>query len=63
MSNILDTPEAIAKYGLAVLKARLKLEGKGLRGRGPSALSMAKAKGFRGSRESIIAQIEAQLAA
>ena len=62
MSNIIDTKAGIQGYGLAVLRTRLKLEGQGLRGRGKSALSVAKGMGYKGSREAIIAAITAQLA-
>lgn len=59
---ILDTPEQIARYSLAVLRTRLKLENAGMKGRGPSALSVAKRMGYKGTRTTIINTITQELA-
>lgn len=64
MSNtgfILTTPEEISRFSLASLRGRLRLEAVGMKGRGKSALSIAKAQGFKGNRAEIIAEITAKL--
>ena len=56
------TGQHIGLYALLSLKARLKMEVVGLRGRGRSALSIAKdAYGLKGSREKVLAQLEAMI--
>jgi len=55
------TGEGITYYKLCALKARLRLEMKGLRmGRrhGPTAYSQARKLGLRGNRDSVLAQLE-----
>lgn len=43
--TMIDTPQHIEAYGLLALKARLKLESKGMRvSRGPSALAIVRSK-------------------
>ena len=49
---IITKPEEIEIYRLLTLKARLKLEIKGLKCRGPSALSILKKDGYVKSRTS-----------
>jgi len=57
---ILDTPDAIARYQLAVIKGRLKLEIKGMKfSRGETAYAAAKRLyGVKGSREKVLAQLQ-----
>ncbi len=62
MEIILDTPEQIARFALASLRGRLKLEELGMRCRGASALSIAKSKGYKGNRKAIIAKLTEELA-
>jgi hypothetical protein len=60
--TILDTPDQIARYRLATLRAALKLEMSGLkRSRGPSAYAILKKEGFTGTRAEILEQINKQL--
>ena len=40
---VLDTPEQIEAFRLLTLKAMLKLEAKGMKRRGPSALALVRA--------------------
>ena len=59
---ILDTPDQIARYRLATLRAALKLEIAGMkRSRGPSAYAILKKEGFTGTRADILEQINKQL--
>ena len=54
-SNALTTPAEIATYRLLVLINGAKLEGKGLRRRGQSCLSILKEQyGLKGSRAKVI---------
>jgi hypothetical protein len=60
--TILDTPDQIARYRLATLRAALKLEIAGMkRSRGPSAYAILKKEGFTGTRADILEQINKQL--
>ena len=59
--TILDTPDQIARYRLATLRAALKLEIAGLKRRGPSAYAILKTEGFTGTRAEILEQINKQL--
>ena len=43
-TNVLDTPDQIHAFRLLTLKGMLKLEAKGMKRRGPSALSIVKAE-------------------
>lgn len=56
--TILDTPDQIARFRLATLRAALKLEILGMkRSRGPSAYAILKKEGFAGTRADILEQI------
>lgn len=59
---MLDTPEAINAFMLASLRGRLRLEIKGMKCKGPSALAIAK-KRFPGikTREEALEKISAIL--
>ena len=59
--TILDTPDQIARYRLATLRAALKLEIAGMKRRGPSAYAILKKEGFAGTRADILEQINKQL--
>lgn len=59
---ICDTPEAIARFALAALRGRLRLEKVGMKCRGASAKSIAKKMGFTGKIDEQIAKITAKLA-
>ena len=60
----LNTPGQIALFRLATLRSMLKLEMKGMtRSKSPSALSMLRSMGYKGNREKIAAQVEADLSA
>ncbi len=61
MSFILTTPAEISRFALASLRGRLRLESLGMKGRGKSALSIAKGMGYKGTRAEIIATISAEL--
>ena len=64
MSNqaiILDTPEAIARFALASLRGRLRLEKVGMKGRGRSGRAVAKQMGYKGTIDEQIAAITAKL--
>lgn len=61
-AQVFDTPEGIRYVCLSSLKGRLNLEKMGLKCRGPAATTIAKRNfGFKGNRESIIKQIEAEM--
>jgi len=53
----LTTPDQIARYRLATLRAALKLEIAGMKRRGPSAYAILKKEGFAGTRADILEQI------
>lgn len=57
----LTTPDQIARYRLATLRAALKLEILGMKRKGPSAYSILKAEGFAGTRAAILEQLNKQL--
>ena len=58
----LTTPDQIARYRLATLRAALRLEILGMkRSRGPSAYAILKTEGFTGTRADILEQINKQL--
>lgn len=60
--TILDTPDQIARFRLATLRAALRLEIAGMkRSRGPSAYAILKKEGFTGTRADILEQINKQL--
>jgi len=55
------TGPQIQQAQLLTLRAMLKLEIKGMkRSRAPSAYSMLKSMGYKGTREAILAQLDAQ---
>ena len=59
---ILTTPDQIARYRLATLRAALKLEIAGMkRSRGRSAYSILKDEGFTGTRAAVLQQLNDQL--
>jgi hypothetical protein len=58
----LTTPDQIARYRLATLRAALKLEIAGMkRSRGPSAYAILKKEGFTGTRATVLQQLNNQL--
>lgn len=60
--TVIDTPEGIAFFQLAARRSALRLEIMGMRRRGRSAYSIAKSEyGLRGSRESVLAQLQAMV--
>jgi hypothetical protein len=55
----LSTPNQIEGARLLTLRSMLKLEMKGMsRSRSPSAYSMLKQMGFKGTREQVLAQMD-----
>ena len=55
------TGKQIEQAQLLTLRAMLKLEIKGMqRSRAPSAYSMLKSMGYKGTREAVLAQLDAQ---
>lgn len=59
---VADTPEKIRAFRLLALKGALKLETKGLKRRGCSALSIVKAEfGLKGTAATVLTQFEAIL--
>jgi hypothetical protein len=55
------TDKQIEQARLLTLRAMLKLEMKNLpRSRAPSAYSMLKSMGYKGTREAVLAQLDAQ---
>ena len=55
------TEQQIVNARLLTLRAMLKLEIKGLtRSRAPSAYSMLKNLGYKGTRQAVLAQLDAQ---
>ena len=57
--TILTTPNEIEGARLLTLRSMLKLEMKGMtRSRSPSAYSMLKQMGFKGTREQVLAQMD-----
>ena len=55
---VLNTEEQIRFYQLASLKARLKIEMKGLKFRGRTAYSLAKQLyGLKGNRDAVLAEL------
>jgi hypothetical protein len=61
----ITNPGQIALYRLATLRTALKLEARGLKmSKGPTALSvLRKDYGYKGSRDKILAQVTADVAA
>jgi hypothetical protein len=58
-SIMFDTPDKIAFFQLCSIKARVKLEIAGLKGRGQTAYSIAKERyGLKGSRQSVLDQLQ-----
>ena len=56
----LSTPNQIEGARLLTLRSMLKLEMKGMsRSRAPSAYSMLKQMGFKGTREQVLAELDA----
>lgn len=57
--TVLTTPDQIEGARLLTLRSMLKLEMKGMtRSRAPSAYSMLKTMGFKGTREQVLAQMD-----
>ena len=57
--TVLTTPDQIEGARLLTLRQMLKLEMKGMtRSRAPSAYSMLKQMGFKGTREQVLAQMD-----
>lgn len=57
--TILTTPTEIEGARLLTLRSMLKLEMKGMsRSRSPSAYSMLKQMGFKGTREQVLVQMD-----
>jgi hypothetical protein len=57
--TMLTTPNQIEGARLLTLRSMLKLEMKGMsRSRSPSAYSMLKQMGFKGTREQVLAQMD-----
>ncbi len=55
---IADTPEAVERYRLLILKHSLKLEIAGLKRRGPSAYSLIKQEfKLKGSKQKVLNQL------
>jgi hypothetical protein len=62
MTTVLTTPDQIARYRLATLRAALRLEIAGLkRSRAPSVYSILKKEGFTGTRAAVLQQLNEQL--
>ena len=58
--TMLTTPTQIEGARLLTLRSMLKLEMKGMsRSRAPSAYSMLKTMGFKGTREQVLAELDA----
>lgn len=58
--TVIDTPEGIAFMQMAARRSALRLEIAGLKRRGRSAYSICKSEyGLRGSRESVLRQMQA----
>ena len=57
----LTTPDQIARYRLATLRAALKLEIACLKKLGPIAYAILKAEGFTGTRAAVLQQLNEQL--
>jgi len=58
--TMLTTPTQIEGARLLTLRSMLKLEMKGMsRSRSPSAYSMLKQMGFKGTREQVLAELDA----
>jgi hypothetical protein len=57
--TILTTPDQIEAARLLTLRSMLKLELKGMtRSRGQTAYAILKGMGFKGTRESVLAQLD-----
>lgn len=62
--TVIDTPEGIAFFQLAARRYALSLELRGLKRRGRSAYSICKSEyGLKGSRESVLRQMDALIEA
>lgn len=63
MATVVSTPEGIEFFQLIARRGALSLELKGLHRRGRSAYSICKqVYGLKGSRESVLAQLDAIIA-
>lgn len=58
MSIVIDTPDKIEAARLLTLRQRLKLELKGMKFRGRATSSILREMGFKGSRESMLEQLD-----
>ena len=61
MDTTLTTPEQIARFRFATLRAALTLELAGMKKRGASAYTILKAEGFTGTRAAVLQQLTEQL--
>jgi hypothetical protein len=59
----LTTPEQIARYRLATLRAALKLEIAGMKRRGRSVYSILRDEGYTGTRAQVLEQLHNHLEA
>jgi hypothetical protein len=57
----LTTPEQIARYRLATLRAALKLEIAGMKRRGRSVYSILRDEGYTGTRAQVLEQLHNHL--
>lgn len=57
MSIVFDNPDQIEAARLLTLRQRLKLEIKGMKFRGRATSSILREMGFKGSRESMLEQL------
>ena len=56
---ILDTPDKKYMFRFLSVRSALKLECRGMKGRGQSAYSIAKTEyGFKGNKKSVLSQME-----
>lgn len=58
MNVVLDTTDQIEAARLLTLRQRLKLELKGMKFRGRATSSILREMGFKGSRESMLEQLD-----
>ena len=62
MTTVLDTPDAIEAWMLLSWRSRLKLEMKGIKFKDGSTYAFLKKRyGYKGNREKVLAQYEADL--
>jgi hypothetical protein len=59
--TILTTPEQIAEFQLRTLRSALQLEMKGMTRRGRSAYAILKERGYKGTRQAVLDQLNIEL--